>query len=171
MKKNNKFLTKQFLESLSSLELITKSLLLRSTVYPTTFTYYKLSGQLIENWDGGTIRMAIERLIRSGLLKRIEKNKYFLTAKGVGRLLELRIKRKIEIKQKVKKKYFVLIFDIPEKERGRRDLFRRRLKELGFEKIQQSVWITQYNILEEVKALIKIFDLNSYVKFFIAERA
>ena len=170
MKKISKFLTEQFLESLSSLELVTKSFLLMSTVRPTMFSYNKLSEQLIENWDGGTIRKVIKRLIRSGFLKRIEKNKYFLTTKGVGRLLELRIKRKIGAKQKVKKKYFVLIFDIPEKERGRRDLFRRRLKELGFEKIQQSVWITQYNILKEVKALIKIFDLNSYVKFFIAEK-
>ncbi|MFA5051389.1 MAG: hypothetical protein WC499_04755 [Patescibacteria group bacterium] len=170
MKKIKKFLTEQFLESLSGLKLFAKYLLLAPSIRPTTFNYQKLSDELMDDWDGKNIKKAIKHLIHSGLLKKTEKNEYFLTAKGISKLLELKIKKKIETKQKIKNKYFVLIFDIPEKTRFRRDLFRRHLKELGFEQIQQSVWITQYNVLEEIKALIEIFGLNRYIKFFIAEK-
>ncbi|MDD3101562.1 MAG: hypothetical protein PHE59_00210 [Patescibacteria group bacterium] len=170
MKKIKKFLTEQFLEKLSGLKLFSKYLLLAPSVRPTLFNYQKLSEELIDEWDKKSIKKAIKHLIHSGLLKKNEKDEYFLTAKGMNKLLELKIKKKIETKQKIKKKYFVLIFDIPEKTRFRRDLFRRHLKELGFEQIQQSVWITQYDILEEIKVLIENFGLNKYIKFFVAEK-
>jgi len=119
----------------------------------------------------GLIKKAIQHLLRSGYFKKAGKNKYFLTTKALGKILELRIKRKIKDKKKLKKQYLVLIFDIPEERRKTRNLFRHQLKELGFEMIQKSVWITQQDILREMKALIEFCELGEEVKFFIAEKA
>lgn len=38
----------------------------------------------------------------------------------------------------------VLIFDIPEKEKGKREYLRKKLRELKFKQLQESVWITPY---------------------------
>lgn len=38
----------------------------------------------------------------------------------------------------------ILIFDIPEREKYKRNFLRRKLHELGFKQLQESVWITPY---------------------------
>jgi len=40
----------------------------------------------------------------------------------------------------------IVIFDIPESERVARELFRRFLKEVGFKRIQHSVWATNQDV-------------------------
>lgn len=168
---SKKFLTELFLEALERLELASRLMFL--TAMPTQDvripTFSKLQNELLDNWDGGEIKKAINHLSRSGFIKK-KKDKYFLTAKGVGRLLEIRIKKKIENKKKTKNKYLVLIFDIPENIRHQRNSFRRKLKALGFEMIQQSVWIIQYDVLDELKRLIELYKVDDYVRFFIAEK-
>ncbi|MFH1193815.1 MAG: hypothetical protein V1661_02370 [bacterium] len=42
------------------------------------------------------------------------------------------------------KRWRVLIFDIPEKERYKRDVLRKKIIELGLKQLQESVWITPY---------------------------
>jgi DNA-binding transcriptional regulator PaaX len=171
--KIKKFLIENFFEVLERTEFMIGFLAV-TAINPSrslTVSYSKLQQEFIDNWEGGEIKKTINRLIGLGYLKRKEKDKYFFTNKSLGKLLEARIKRKIANKQKIKNKYLVLIFDIPENERATRDTFRRRLKILGFELIQQSVWISQYDVLEELKQLIDIYRVNDYVKFFVAEKA
>jgi phenylacetic acid degradation operon negative regulatory protein len=42
----------------------------------------------------------------------------------------------------------ILIFDVPENQRQKRDMLRAKLTDLGFHQLQKSVWITPYPIPE-----------------------
>ena len=103
---------------------------------------------------------------RSGYLKiktSSQGNGYFLTPKGEEKVLRIKIK---SLKKRLdpKKYWLMIIFDIPEKRRKDRALFRFYLYNLGFQKIQQSVWISPYDIYDEVKEVIKKLGLNRYIK-------
>ena len=57
----------------------------------------------------------------------------------------------------------IVIFDIPEKHYVVRNLFRRKLKEWGFKKWQQSVWVTKNNITSKLRFLIRKLGIDSWV--------
>lgn len=59
------------------------------------------------------------------------------------------------------KKWRVLIFDIKEKQRGKREALRGKLKELGFYQIQKSVWVCPYEFIKEINLLRQFFGLTN----------
>jgi phenylacetic acid degradation operon negative regulatory protein len=59
----------------------------------------------------------------------------------------------------------VVIFDIPEEKRSTRNKFRRKLKELGFVMVQQSVFCYPYDCVEEVIFVAKYFEVEEYITF------
>jgi DNA-binding transcriptional regulator PaaX len=168
-----KFLTDKFLEALEETEFITRSIFLPA-FHPFEVSLpkiLKLQDNFEREWDGGEIKKALKRLTRSQYLRYTKKeDRYFLTSKGIRRVTEIRIRKKIKKDKKTKCKYLVLIFDIPEKDKKSRDLFRRKLRELGFKMIQQSVWAIQKDILKEIKILINLYKVKDCVKIFIAEK-
>ena len=88
---------------------------------------------------------------------------YLLTPKGRLKIFRLKTK-KIKRKKLPQGNWLIVFFDIPEKRRKTRDLFRLTLKELGFERLQRSVWVTPYQVSRELKELIKDCDLEKYAK-------
>jgi DNA-binding transcriptional regulator PaaX len=99
-------------------------------------------------------------------------DKYFLSNKGIEKILRLRAQEKVlRGPKKFKDKYLIIIFDIPVQERRKRAILRSVLRRLKFEKLQQSVWITKFNILKEVKTLVKFYKLGSYVRFMFVREA
>jgi len=75
-------------------------------------------------------------------------------------------------RKKLKKwdgKWRIVIFDIPEDRRAKRDAFRTRLKRLGFLELQKSVWISPIDYEREINYLIEVFDISSYVNFITAD--
>lgn len=60
-------------------------------------------------------------------------------------------------------KYRIIIWDIPEKKRVIRNLFRRRLKEWGFKNLQRSVWISKKNATDKLRKLISDLDLEKWI--------
>lgn len=62
---------------------------------------------------------------------------------------------KLQIKKPKKwdKKWRILIFDIEEKYRTKREALRGKLKELGLYQLQKSVWVCPYHFQEEVDVL------------------
>lgn len=58
------------------------------------------------------------------------------------------------------KKWRVLIFDIREKHKLKREALRGKLKELGLYKLQDSVWTCPYSFQKEVKILRNFFQLT-----------
>ena len=59
----------------------------------------------------------------------------------------------------------LVIFDIPEKYRKQRDLFRFRLKELDFVKFNDSVWIYPYPCQKEIDFIANYLEIGKYVHF------
>jgi len=60
-------------------------------------------------------------------------------------------------------KWRMLIFDIPESRKTHRDVFRRKLIDLGFERIQDSVWRHKYPCQKEIEFLSHLYEIYPYV--------
>ena len=58
----------------------------------------------------------------------------------------------------------MVVFDVPEKDKWARDNFARKLRELGFHRMQESVYILPYPCREELNFLSDIFSISKYVK-------
>ena len=58
------------------------------------------------------------------------------------------------------KKWRIVIFDIPNLTKAKREALRGKLKELGFFKLQQSVWVCPYDCQKELGLLRDFFGLN-----------
>lgn len=119
--------------------------------------------------DYAAIFNLAQRLRKSGYLEiSKETNKKFFKLTPKGRNLTELIKFSFGYK-KWDGKWRVLIFDIPEKTRGRRDFLRRRLKELGFKQLQQSVWITPWPLPESFTWLLKEVKIEKYMRALVVE--
>jgi len=59
--------------------------------------------------------------------------------------------------------YRIVIWDIPEKKRRLRDLFRRRLKEWGFVHWQHSVWVSKRNVTGKLRSLISELGMDGMI--------
>ncbi len=70
-------------------------------------------------------------------------------------------KLQISAPQRWDKKWRLIIFDIPEKTRIKREAFRGKLKELGFYQLQKSIWVYPYPCEKEIKLLREFFSLTS----------
>jgi DNA-binding transcriptional regulator PaaX len=55
---------------------------------------------------------------------------------------------------------------VPEKHKKARDAFRRKLKDLNFVRLQDSVWVTPYPCDDEIRFLREIFNIPFNVDVF-----
>jgi len=111
-------------------------------------------GMLPSNRENEIIKRSRERLLRRGLIS-YQGRFLRLTAKGKEslRMLELR-EFKNQSPQDWDGRWRVLIFDIPEKRRVIRNKIRRTLVQMGFARLQDSVWLYPYDC-EDVITLLK----------------
>ncbi|PIP27921.1 MAG: hypothetical protein COX29_03920 [Candidatus Moranbacteria bacterium CG23_combo_of_CG06-09_8_20_14_all_35_22] len=58
------------------------------------------------------------------------------------------------------KKWRVLIFDVKEKDKSKREALRGKIIELGLYQLQRSVWVCPYNFLREIEILRGFFGFN-----------
>ncbi|MEK7160524.1 MAG: PaaX family transcriptional regulator C-terminal domain-containing protein [Patescibacteria group bacterium] len=102
----------------------------------------------------------IEKVVEKG------KSYYKLTGRGKEKLY-----RKYPVLDLAKKewdgKWRVVIFDIPEKKRQKRDNLRYKLKQLGFGQWQESVYITPHDIGRDLHEALEIMGLLPFV--FVSE--
>lgn len=91
-----------------------------------------------------------------------------ITSKGLGKILKTKFKT-IEKKKRDDKKWQMIIFDVPERKRTLRSMLRENLIFLGFRMLQQSVWVTPFDVLEETEKFIQRNNLDKYVKMFLIE--
>ncbi len=64
------------------------------------------------------------------------------------------------------KKWRLVFFDIPEKHKKAREAFRRKLKDLGFVRLQDSVWVTPFPCEDEIRFLREVFSVPFNVDVF-----
>lgn len=65
------------------------------------------------------------------------------------------------------RKWRVIIFDIPERYRQLRDVFRMRLRQLGLYLLQESVYISPYPCFDEVEFLRELYDIAFTVRYLL----
>lgn len=100
------------------------------------------------------INSSRNRLIKRGLLK-YEGGKLRLTKAGEAKLRRLKLlEYRLKKPKRWDKKWRVLIFDIPERRKVTRNRIRATLSRLGFERLQDSVWVYPYDC-EDVLTLLK----------------
>lgn len=63
----------------------------------------------------------------------------------------------------------IIAFDIEEKRKKTRDVFRNKLTELGCQPFQKSVWIIPNDISSELEEIISILNIEKNVDYFIAK--
>jgi DNA-binding transcriptional regulator PaaX len=106
-----------------------------------------------------SLRTSYYRAIARGLVKIDKEGIPRLTVKG---------QRKVKVykPKKLKGSSLMVIFDIPEAERYKRQRFRTLLRELSFKQIQRSVWESRFDHRQYLRAEIAEMKLQEYVKVY-----
>lgn len=97
---------------------------------------------------------AFYHLRKNGFLEIERKNKQIhisLTEEGKKRAGRYQL-NEMEIKKPANwdKKWRIIIFDVPDKYRIKRETLRGKLKELGFMQLQKSVWLHPYSLFSMI---------------------
>lgn len=135
-----------------------------------------LNGPIFEKYRKDIGRARFNRLIYY-----LKKNNYIksenlrgnkamvLTKKGLSKALRASFKAEGRTKRK-DNKWIMLIFDIPEKYKKSRNLMRSVLCNLGYKMLQQSVWITPFDVSEKTEKLLQFYSLDKFVRIFLIEK-
>ncbi|MEK7169678.1 MAG: CRISPR-associated endonuclease Cas2 [Patescibacteria group bacterium] len=67
------------------------------------------------------------------------------------------------------KKWWIVLYDIPEDEREARNAFRDHLKRLGFRKLQHSAGIYPFPCPNELDFIVELLDIRKYVRIIEAD--
>lgn len=151
-----------------------------------------VSGILLGSAAIPTLPMAVSAAIKiwknvnrkdlGRILKRLEKQEMIaigekdgkisieITEKGKRRLLEYDFEN-IELKAKRRDgKWHLVIFDIPEEKKNARDVFRRKLLELGLIKLQESVFASAFPCKNEIDFLCHFLEISDYVTIAMVDK-
>ncbi|HEY4504293.1 MAG TPA: CRISPR-associated endonuclease Cas2 [Candidatus Paceibacterota bacterium] len=127
---------------------------------------YKNNESKQKRWN---VWKSIKQLEHDGLLKRTgsgSHSRFELTAKGRLRVAEYEIgKIKIRKPWRWDSKWRLVIFDISESKRDSRDELRSTLASLGFQKLQQSVWVYPYHCVDVINLLKRKHRLTGEVLY------
>lgn len=178
--------TKQKFKSGEVIELILKSLAVLtivggSIVFPNFPLVVGMIWKLIKSEEGIEIpqykfKKALKALERRKIIDFVYKDDQVyvkLLKKNQIEILKYSIKKLLDFKKKKhqwKGKWVLVVFDVPENERKKREFLRNFIKYLGFYPYQQSVYVFPYECFEEVNLIKRITESGKYLKYIIAEK-
>lgn len=120
-----------------------------------------------EKLDSRNISQALYRLKKQRVIlvqKKGDRVTITLTKKGRLKKLTYDVENmKIPKPPVWDKQWRFLVFDIPEEERQTRNVFRNRLKRLGFVQFQQSIWVYPYPCEEEVEFITEFLKISRFI--------
>lgn len=127
-----------------------------------------------EEYYPSSIKRTAQRLWREGYVEingEGKENVVKLTKKGKTEVLKYNLAN-LEIKRPNSwdKHWRLVIFDIPEKDKVKREIFRDNLKNLGFYQMQESVFIFPYPCEKELSFLREVLEIPHNVKLIRADR-
>lgn len=139
--------------------------------------YYRLVGRFGREWKNikkSSVERSVASLYKSKMIDlRLQKDgtwKMELSDHGKRRALYYKLEMmKIRKPKRWDKKWRIIIFDIPEKQRGARDAFRAWIKRLGFLELQKSVFILPYDCQDEFDFIVEFLGIRKYVRFILAK--
>ena len=128
------------------------------------FTYHSYRYHYgIPELKQAALAQALKRLRENGFVELISDKELTIRLTDKGRSKALWTKMMLE-DEKWDRKWRIVIWDIPEKRRKARDLLRYQLKQLGFEKVQNSVWASKKNCTLILNEYIKKVGIEDWVK-------
>lgn len=114
------------------------------------------------------------RLLRKGLVEVKETKQgsvVKITEKGRIETLKYDLENFSIKRQKMwDKKWRMVIFDLPIDLRQEREIFRQKLKQLGFYQMQKSVYVYPFPCEREIKYLREVLNIPHYVKLALIEK-
>jgi len=115
-----------------------------------------------------TIRKNLERLIAQGIVCK-KKKKFFLSKEGKKLFEYIGLRRKT-LDKKWDKKYRLVIFDVPEKNRADRNWLRGELYLLQYKQLQESVFISKVSLTEDIIVEIQKRKMNKFVNYLLVDK-
>lgn len=116
-----------------------------------------------------TYRTCIFRLCRSGFVKKDYNNILVLAKKGEEESLFSFIEAELSLFKQENQKWDggwrIILFDIPENKRKYRDYLRKVIKNVGFYKLQKSIWVYPYPVPGFLKELIFQDNIKPHIRF------
>lgn len=94
-----------------------------------------------------------------------------ITNKGMQRTLSYHLQNMHLNKPKIwDKKWRVVIFDIPDRHKKIRDIFRMRLRQLSLYQLQESIYVSPYPCFDEIEFLRELYGIPFTVKYLLVEK-
>lgn len=94
---------------------------------------------------------------------------YVLSEKGKSQARTYNFQAMKIAKHKWDHKWRLVIFDIPEDYKKARDALRHKLRLLGFQEFQKSVFIFPYECRSEIEFIVEFFAIRKYVRYGVLE--
>jgi CRISPR-associated endonuclease Cas2 len=119
------------------------------------------------------VQNAIGKLEENGLLRLDTKGEAAfarLTEKGARELTKYTAESETLIPKKWDRKWRLVIFDIKETKKGKRDRIRRNLVRFGFEKLQNSIWVYPYECEDLITLLKSDCKIDKEVLYIVSEK-
>lgn len=113
--------------------------------------------------DSHTYR-SFRYLCTAGHLKLLAGDRFEITD-----LAKINLLREVAKQRKPDGKMRVVMFDIPEKLRANRNVFRHHLIELGFRMKQQSVWVSPLPCEDLIALVVKYRGLSQFVDVIVGK--
>ena len=85
-----------------------------------------------------------------------------------GKLMKLRLELRSAVKRR-DGKLLVIVFDVPETQAGYRQTLRSALRSCGFNKLQQSVWVTDAAAEKPLTDWVNHLGAEDWIRLFLAE--
>lgn len=139
-------------------------------VAPNALQVLKLFGYKPHKRQKEVIARSRSRLVERGLLSYNSQGILRLTPKGEAKLRQLEAHEyRLKKPKKWDGKWRLLIFDISEKQRSVRGRLRSTLQAIGFERLQNSVWVYPYPCEDLITLLKADFKIGNDVLYIIAD--
>jgi len=109
-------------------------------------------GEMMNQLRPTSVRMAARRLKKRNLIcveRKGRKILFALTEEGEKAAEKVRLKLEMTKPRKWDGIWRIIVFDVPEKLRGKRDLLRKELINFGFRQLQKSVWAYPHPLPKE----------------------
>ncbi|MBI2355729.1 MAG: hypothetical protein HYV13_00800 [Candidatus Doudnabacteria bacterium] len=127
----------------------------------------------IPKWHRRKVYLSLRNLEQRkliGISKEDGKTVVRLTKNGQNKFLKYKLEE-LHIKKPAKwdKLWRAVIFDIPEKYKQGRESMRAKLRELGFYRLQKSVWVYPYACEDEIDFISELYEVRPFVRIMLVK--
>jgi len=140
-------------------------------VQPLSFQLKKMKGILPPDYKLTNFTVAVSRMLKTGYIEKvIRKGEPYLRLTGIGRDALVRDFPLFAMRRKKwDGKWRIVYYDISEKDKNIRKQLREKLWELGFGMIQESVYISPFDVAEDLREFLIAQGLGDSVFVSVAK--